>query len=517
MNVDTDAALTVPSSNIKPHNLTGAKTAANSAPWIVAILCAGTLLRFALISKESLWVDEIASWWFATDIGRALAGERTNPPLYYVLLHYWIACFGTTEAALRSLSVLPGIASIALVYQLAKRLFSPAVALLAAFYQCISSFQIYYSQEARCFSLLVFLLLSAGLCLWRGLEETQKRIRLRWLGGFVIVATLALYTHFIAIFFLAGFGAFVLLRRRKSLVPFLASAGIVFALFLPWLITMLKAAAGTGQHRRHLLLKFPQAYWSFLFGDTLLPLDGTAVTHIRATLAHYALPLILGIFCVAALLPFVSRVARRWKDGFYFAFMLATAPVVLAFAVSFKVMLFDERYLIAASPFLYMVIAAAFCELYVWQQENRGWRWVAGTLIVGIYFALLLISLHNYYFNPRFGREEWRQVTTYVESPTPGNAVIIFDPHYLRFGYDYYQRRALPYLSFGDDPHDQYRPSAAEIAKAVKGYDRIWLVRSHTDSIAVRGALDTLFPKESVRIFSKGEGIEVSLYRGEKK
>lgn len=517
MNVDTDAALTIPSGDIKPRNMTGAKTAANSALWIVAILGVGALLRFALISKESLWVDEIASWWFATDIGRALAGERTNPPLYYVLLHYWIACFGTTEAALRSLSVLPGIASIALVYQLGKRLFSRAVALGASFYQCVSSFQIYYSQEARCFALLVFLLLSAGLCLWRGLEEPGKRTRLRWLGGFVVAATLGLYTHFIAIFFLAGFGAFVFLRRRKSVLPFLAAAGIIFLSFLPWLITMLKAAAGTGQHRRHLFLKFPQAYWSFMFGDTLVPLDGEAVTHIRATLTHYALPLILAVFCVVALLPFVIRAARRWKDGFSFAFIVATVPVLLAFAVSFKVMLFDERYLIAASPFLYMVIAAGVMELYRWQQENRGWRWVVGTLIVGTYSALLLTSLSNYYFNPRFGREEWRQVTAYVESPEGGKSVIIFDPHYLRFGYDYYQRHSLPYLSFGDDPHQPSTSSSAEIAAAVQGYDRIWLVRSHTDSISVKEALDSSFPKQSVRVFPKGEGIEVSLYRGAKK
>src|SRR5258708_916940 len=125
----------------------GERSAFASSGWLLLILGIALVLRWAFLSKESLWLDEVSSWWFASDLGRALAAERTNPPLYYTMLHFWIGWFGTSEAGLRSLSVVPGVLSVGLIYALGKKLFSRGIALGAALYQSISSFQIYYSQE----------------------------------------------------------------------------------------------------------------------------------------------------------------------------------------------------------------------------------------------------------------------------------------------------------------------------------------------------------------------------------
>ena len=46
-----------------------------------------------------------------------------------------------------------------------------------------------------------------------------------------------------------------------------------------------------------------------------------------------------------------------------FVFTMALLPVLQAFLVSFKVMLFDERYLIPASPFLYVLVSAVVWEI----------------------------------------------------------------------------------------------------------------------------------------------------------
>ncbi len=145
-------------------------SATASWSWLLLIMGIALVLRCAFISRQSLWVDEAQSWWFASDLGRALASERTNPPLYYTTLHFWIGWFGHSEAALRSLSVVPGVISVGLVYAFAKKLFTRGIALGASLYQCISSFQIYYSQEVRTFAFLELFLLMAGLALWNALE-----------------------------------------------------------------------------------------------------------------------------------------------------------------------------------------------------------------------------------------------------------------------------------------------------------------------------------------------------------
>ena len=46
---------------------------------------------------------------------------------------------------------------------------------------------------------------------------------------------------------------------------------------------------------------------------------------------------------------------------------------------------------------------------------------------VGLYSVLLLVSLYNYYFTPRFGREQWREAVAYIESQDSGKTVIVFD------------------------------------------------------------------------------------------
>ncbi len=485
----------------------GERFAFSSSGWLWLILVIGLVLRCAFLAKESLWLDEVESWWFATDLGRALTAERTNPPLYYTMLHFWIGWFGTSEAGLRSLSVVPGVLSVGLVYALAKRLLSRGIALGAALYQSISSFQIYYSQEARTFAWLVFFILAAGLMLWNALEAAPGRRRFLYFAGYALLGALALYSHFITVFFLAGFGLFVLLRRRKQLIPFIASSAVAVLLFLPWVVTLLRAAAGNGQnYRRYLFLKLPQAYFSFLFGDTLIPLDGDAVTHIRSTLTHFA-PLLLGAtLSVAVLLPFAWLAWKRWGDRLEYALVAAVAPVLMAFLVSFKVMVFDERYLIAAAPFLYIVVAAAIAELLGWRKGRvPAWQSSAALAAVGLFSVLLLVSLYNYFFNPRFGREQWREAVAYIESQDTGKTFIVFDPKWVHRCYDYYEKRGLPYGPVSD------LSDGGKLA----AYDSIWFVQSESDSKVSQDIFGDQYKPDSQRVFPKGGGIEVSLFRAE--
>ena len=49
----------------------------------------GAILRVIFIAKESLWLDEATASWFASGpLERALKAESTNPPLYYLILHF---------------------------------------------------------------------------------------------------------------------------------------------------------------------------------------------------------------------------------------------------------------------------------------------------------------------------------------------------------------------------------------------------------------------------------------------
>jgi 4-amino-4-deoxy-L-arabinose transferase-like glycosyltransferase len=406
-----------------------------------------------------------------------------------------------------------GLLSIVLVYAIAKKLFSRNIAIGAALYQSISSFQIYYSQEARAFALLEVFILLAGLSLWNALESSSRMQRILHFSAYAIASVLSLYTHFIAVFFLAGYGLFVVLRRTRSFVPFSISTAAALALFSPWLITMLRTASGTGQYRRFLLLKFPQAFFSFLFGDTLIPLDQQAVSHIQETLTRHA-PFLLGAFLsVAVLAPYIWFAWRRWKDRLLFALICGTVPVVLAFFISFKVMMFDERYLIAASPFLYIAVAAGVAELLFRRNALRRWQYGIGVAATVTYSLMVLFLLYNYFFGSRFGREQWRDAVAYIESDVSERTLLVFDPDFIRVCYDYYERRSLPYV--GTALSDGEAEMSNALLPTVAGYDSIWLIRSHHRSDTALQLFQRRFKQDKYRQFSKGDGIEAFRFRVE--
>src|SRR5437016_10859241 len=241
-----------------------------------------------------------------------LRSEPTNPPLYYLLLHLWMDWFGTTESAIRSLCVVPSLFSVWLIYHFAERLFTRGIAYLAAVYQAVSTFQIYYAQEGRCFSLLVSILLLATLSLWNALESDSPHRRYLYYGSYALLGALALYTHYVSVFFLAGHGLYVLLRRPKQMLAAGSSLVVSIILFSPQLRIMLGAAAGGGQVRRYLLLKLPQAYFSLLYGDSLIPLDEEAVQHIRQTLEANWWILAASLLSLTILAPFCWLAWKRW-------------------------------------------------------------------------------------------------------------------------------------------------------------------------------------------------------------
>jgi len=276
---------------------------------------------------------------------------------------------------------------------------------------------------------------------------------------------------------------------------------------------MFQAAGGGGQEgRRYLLLKLPQAYFSFMFGDSLVPLDEQAVTHIRETLTSNAVALAAAVMTSAVLCVFAWLAWKRWGDPLLYVAVNATLPVLLAFGVSFRVMLFDERYLIAASPFVYLVVSAAAIEVLYYRRASN-WPSRFGLAAIAGYVALLVVSLQHYYFDPRFGKEQWREAVAYLESASSPRDFVILDPDYLQTPYRYYRRRALPYLPASPSVAREIVASPDTLWNRIGRCPRLWLITAHYEQEPVAKIVKAMFPQQSYRPFPKGHGIEVFSFR----
>ncbi|MCL6543972.1 MAG: hypothetical protein K6T61_02010 [Bryobacteraceae bacterium] len=340
---------------------------------------------------------------------------------------------------------------------------------------------------------------------------------MKYYAAYAVLCTVCLYAHFFTVFYLAAHGLYVLLFWRKQLLYLLSAAGAALLAFTPWLIEMLRAASAGGQSRRYLFLKLPQAYFSLMFGDSLIPLDEQAVQRAgQVLLAHW--PILAGaLFAAAVLAAHLWPRLRRREAPLLFALNLGVTPAIFAFLVSFRIMVFDERHLLSSSPFLYLLAATA--ALGVAQTEaclkRRSWKTGAGYLALAAYGALILLSLYKYYFDPRFGKKQWREAVAYMDSRSTGRetAMVVFEPDYLHFCYDYYTKAPLEQLRVTPGLMAQLETNPRLLLDGLHGRQTVWLVRSHFYGERVLQLLQHEFDEVERRFFPKAKGIDVRRFK----
>lgn len=165
--------------------------------WILgaALVAVAFLLRLYTIGHDELWFDEAISAFAVTfaDWPREILRSNT-PPLYYLLLWVWTAVAGLSETALRSLSALSGTLFVGVLLLFGRRIVGPRAALWSGLVAALAPIQIYYSQEAPSYALLLLLLALSYHSLWRALENNERL----WWWATSIFSLLTLYTHYFA-------------------------------------------------------------------------------------------------------------------------------------------------------------------------------------------------------------------------------------------------------------------------------------------------------------------------------
>ncbi len=206
--------------------------------WALAGLTAlGVAVRFASLGLQSFHHDEAitAMRIIPGSLGEmlhAVKASESNPPLYYVLAWGWAKVFGTGEVGLRSLSALFGAATVPVGYLIGRQLATRRTGLVLAALIAVNPMLIWYSQEARSYSLLVFFSAVSFLFFVRALDTHRGRDLALW----ALASSLALYSHYFAVFAVAIEAVWLLVALRvrwRVVLPALAGVGAVGLALLP--------------------------------------------------------------------------------------------------------------------------------------------------------------------------------------------------------------------------------------------------------------------------------------------
>ncbi len=215
------------------------------------VVAAGVVLRFWTHSQ--LWLDEALT----VDIARRPLGQLHHllrqdgaPPLYYLLLHFWMKVFGTSNEGVRSLSGVLSVLTLPLAW-LAGRRFGRASAWAVLVLAASAPFSIYYGTESRMYALVMLLTVLGFLALDRAIRRATP-----WnLLAVAVVAAALLYSQYWSLYLLTAVGLWLLWQGRKGQPDAARRANarwsfgalIVAGLaFVPWLPTFFFQSRHTG-------------------------------------------------------------------------------------------------------------------------------------------------------------------------------------------------------------------------------------------------------------------------------
>lgn len=369
--------------------------AIGAIPIAAAVLTA--VLGLHRIGERAFWHDEAFSVDAVRDGWAALATfittQEVNMATYYAALRAWMT-FGDSDAWTRSLSVVFAVASVVAMYALARLWLGPRVALWAALLLAVNAFVIEYAQEARTYTLVLFLSMASTALLIRSLRDGAPA----WWIAYVIAASALAWAHVVALGLLVVHGVLVATARPRPSVRSLIVVATGLAIGIGPVLVL-----AAGQAEGLLPWISPPTVGGLISGWTRLIGAGAAETILPAALGPIAgvWPVVAAGLAVIGLAAGLRDPDRRRDVLVLVAWILV--PVALGLLVSVVKPIIVVRYFIYLIPAMVLLVALGIEAI-----PARRARILVGVLAVGL---ALTGTLGWYGSAPR---PDWRAATGYL-------------------------------------------------------------------------------------------------------
>lgn len=323
------------------------------------------------ILNQSYWRDEVFSVLLSLKDPLGIiqsTSQDVSPPLYYLILHYWILLFNSQEVSVRTLSLVFHVLTAIVVFFIARSLFrSIAARIFVPLLIFFNPFLLAYAFEARPYSMVAFLTVLAVYLV------IKKRLVL---SGLVI--GLGILTHNFFLFTFCGFMLWWLYINRKK-IPLIQ--GMLFASF-PLLSILLWGSVIWTQWA-----KVAGGFWiktptNTIFLHTVEVFSQGSATYLAAPML-YTFSLLLFFFAFSYWM--IKDSYEETSVPLLFAFV-GVAPIVITYFISvFFAPIYHERYLIGSLPVLLLLASYSLYHLFL---ERKTVRYLL-IIFIAVYSILL--------------------------------------------------------------------------------------------------------------------------------
>ncbi|MGZ3863879.1 MAG: glycosyltransferase family 39 protein [Bacteroidia bacterium] len=316
------------------------------------------------LDHAGFWYDETFGLWYSQqDWGliKHTSEWDLNPPLYYYFLWIWRNLFGISEFSIRFSSVLFSSLAAGVLYLFSVKYFNKITAFVTLLLYTCSADILFFSHEARCYSLVLFLAVCSSYLFFELLvKKNTFFIVLLGITNFFLV-----YTHYLAGFILLAQLFIALLNYKESLTK---QIGVAFAISIVlglWRFTR-KTITLIFHHEKSFWLSRPAlSDLKDLFFDFF---NGKYVFLFYAILLIFSL-----IFFFLKNKP--AQLERTQKTGLLYLLLCGFVTVLACFFMSLLFPMFLKRYLLFTAPFMFVLIG------YLISKLNKTMAYIASGIV----------------------------------------------------------------------------------------------------------------------------------------
>ena len=487
---------------------------------LLVITALFSLALIVLLNRQSIRLDEAQTIWIATKSVSSilqLTAKDVHVPLYSLIMHAWISLFGTEIRAVRLVSVFFFLLTIPVLFTLAKSLLGNKGAVLTIILFITSPFILWYSSEARMYSLFVFITTLHHLLFLRVSDSPSTERKL----AFFLVTVIGYYTHYFFLFVLFSQGVYLIIR--SMLLPYFSSShrtitsfiryakvsdffsvskvySLSFLFFIPWIVYAISLGFASNTQP---LIPPPSSYNLLqLFSEFFF---GFQEKHLQSSIISLW-P--LGVVAVFIIFP---------KKGFLFmkhgghVVLASFLPIIAVFLASFLRPIFLSRYLILVTPTFFIFLA-----WFLLTVSKKLLPITAFSLA-----SLMLVSAYAQHFSLRTPvREDYQRVSQYLSLNAKPNDIIVISAPFTIYPIEYaYSGSAsletIPYWNrFLNNNIPQFSQEELEnqILNYKDYYRKLFVVLSYDQGYEknIRDLLDQNYGYDQHTVFS--EGLEIREY-----
>lgn len=467
-------------------------------------------LRLWNLDAQGFWNDEGYGAYLAhQDWSHMTWDDVVHPPLFNYFMHFWLLV-GEEEWVLRWVPVAFGLIAVAAVYAVARRLVSPPAATMAALLMAVAPQMVYYSQEMRPHMAgiaLAWLAVAALLRLLGPAWPSRGKVFSLALCYWFLTALSCLTLYFTALLAVVA-GCWALVRvvlgkgdlsARQLWAWFLATAAAV-AMLLGWLMVAAPTILFIAGLRGPVFGGRPTPLGSLLARTLVGWAVGPATTFSPE--AWYIQPIVLTLLSLA--LWGMVAPGRRWPWGFPLLPLATIIPPLLLWLVDQRVPNFQPRYLAVSAPALYILAAQGIVALgstvgRIRPKANLGAMAALIMIVLGLWWG----SLQTLWYDPRYARDDYRGITTYLAAKAaPGDALVL-DAYWQEGTITYYFQRydvRLPFYGFPTEfPLDEAK-AERRLQEIITNHTGVWLLLYGQASLDPQGFVERWLDGHARRI-----------------